>query len=437
VLVTGGTGGIGSLLARHLVAEHEVRSLVLVSRQGRAAEGAQALEAELVGLGAQVTVAACDVADREQLAGLLEQVPGEHPLTGVVHTAGALDDGVVEALTPERVDRVLAPKVDGAWHLHELTKHMDLPAFVLFSSVAGTFGGAGQGNYAAANAFVDALASHRQALGLAGTSMAWGLWAQSSAMTSHLREGDRARIARLGLLPLSAEEGLGLFDAARGTGEALLVAARLDTAGLRAQGRAGEVPALMRGLIRVPSRSGETAAGGSLVRRLAGVPEGERERVVLELVRSQAATVLGHASLQNIHPQQAFKDVGFDSLAAVELRNRLSTATGLRLPATLVFDHPNPTALGRHLLDQIAQDGAITVRSVNAELDRLELMLSAVAVDRVERTGIATRLQTFLSSLRDPESQADIAAADGADEDLESASDDEMFDLIDRELGGS
>jgi NADPH:quinone reductase-like Zn-dependent oxidoreductase/NADP-dependent 3-hydroxy acid dehydrogenase YdfG/acyl carrier protein len=438
VLVTGGTGGLGSLLARHLVAEHGVRSLVLSSRQGLEADGAQALQDELTGLGAEVIVAACDVAEREQVAQLLARVPAEHPLSAVVHTAGALDDGVVEALTPQRIDPVLAPKVDGAWHLHELTEHMDLSAFVLFSSVAATFGGAGQGNYAAGNAFMDALASYRQARGLAGASLAWGLWAKSSSMTSHLREQDRSRIARLGLLPLSAEEGLGLLDAAGRSDEALLVTARVDTAGLRAQARAGLVPALLRGLIALPSRSSDAGgAGGSLASRLAGLPESEHERVVLDLVRTQAAAVLGHASAQAIHPQQAFKDVGFDSLAAVELRNRLSAATGLRLPATLVFDHPNPVALAEYLREQVSHDGAPTVRSLTTELDKLETMLSAVAVDEVERTGIATRLQALLVNLGGPEVNGSTAHGDeaGADEDLQSASDEEMFELIDRELG--
>jgi acyl transferase domain-containing protein/NADPH:quinone reductase-like Zn-dependent oxidoreductase/acyl carrier protein len=352
VLITGGTGGLGGLLARHLVAEHGVRSLVLASRRGPEAEGARELRADLEAIGARVRVAACDMSERGEVKGLLALVPEEHPLDAVVHAAGVLDDGVVESLTLEQVERVLAPKVDGAWHLHELTKDFDLSAFVLFSSAAGTFGGSGQSNYAAANAFLDALAAQRRAQGLPATSMAWGLWAMASGMTGHLGEQDRTRIARAGVGVLSSQQGLELFDAARVSDEALVLPVRLDIAALRSQARTGVLPALLRGLIRAPIRR-VAAAGGSLTRRLAGIPVEERERIVLDLVRSEAAIVLGHASAQAIDEQRAFKDLGFDSLAAVELRNRLNAATGLHLPTTILFDHPTPTTLTRHLLNEV------------------------------------------------------------------------------------
>ncbi len=432
VLVTGGTGGLGALVARHLVTEHGVRSLVLASRRGGEAEGAAQLRRDLEELGARVEIVACDVAVRSEVERLLGLVPKEQSLSMVVHAAGVLDDGVIESLTPERVDRVLAPKADAAWHLHELTAEMDLSAFVLFSSAAGTLGAPGQGNYAAANAFLDALAAYRRARGLPGTSMAWGLWAQTSGMTGQLSESDQTRMARSGVAALSTAEGLALFDAARGTEEAQTIALRIDTAALRARARAGMAPALLRGLVRMPARRAAEGDGESLARRLAGVPEEERERVVLELVRAETATVLGHASSAAVEEQRPFKELGFDSLAAVELRNRLNAATGLALPASLVFDYPTVAAVAEHLLSEVAGEKAATA-GVDAELDKLDLALGAIAPSDIERARIATRLQLLLSRL------GDAGEADGAgeDEDLLSATDDEVFDLIDRELGAS
>ncbi|MFF3437166.1 SDR family NAD(P)-dependent oxidoreductase, partial [Streptosporangium sp. NPDC002721] len=361
VLVTGGTGTLGGLVARHLAGAHGVRHLLLTSRRGREAEGVAELEAELAALGAEVTVAACDVADRAALAGLLAEIPAGRPLTGVVHTAGVLDDGVIETLTPERVDAVLRPKVDAAWNLHELTRDLDLSAFVMYSSAAGVFGDAGQGNYAAANSFLDALAAHRRAHGLAGASLAWGFWNQRSGMSAHLGDADVARMEQSGARGLSSEEGLALFDAAASIDEALLVPIHLDLATLR--GANGTPPALLRGLVRAPARREVTApatsaAGGSpLLRQLTGLPEAERDRVLVSLIRTQAATVLGHADADSVQSGRAFKELGFDSLTAIELRNRLNAATGLRLPATLVFDYPTPVALAEHLMGRLLGAG--------------------------------------------------------------------------------
>ena len=354
VLITGGTGGLGALLARHLVAAHGVRHLLLASRRGEQAAGADELVAELSRQGAQVLVAACDAADRQQLEELLALVSAEHPLTAVVHAAGVLDDGVIGSLTQERLDRVLAPKVDAALHLHELTAHLDLSAFVLFSSVAGTLGGPGQGNYAAANTFLDALAQQRRSSGLTGASIAWGPWAQVDGMTGDLGAGDLRRMARGGLVGLSAEEGLELFDAALQSGEAATVAARLDIATLRAQAGATAPAPILRTLVRAPARGTADGAGESLAQRLARAPEADREELLLELIRTHAATVLGHASPHAVDARRTFKELGFDSLAAVELRNRLSTYAGVRLPATLTFDHPTPIRLAGYLLDELA-----------------------------------------------------------------------------------
>jgi acyl transferase domain-containing protein/acyl carrier protein/thioesterase domain-containing protein len=352
VLVTGGTGGLGGLVARHLVAAHGVESLLLVSRSGRDAAGAAELVDELEQAGCAVVVESCDVADRAELERVFAAVPADRPLSAVVHAAGVLDDGVVGSLDAERLRRVMAPKVDAGWHLHELTRELDLSAFVLFSSVASTFGAPGQANYAAANAFVDALAVERRAQGLPALSVAWGLWEQTSAMTGDLSAADLARVSVLGA-PLSDERGLELLDRAQNAGEPLLAALELDVAGLRPLARAGMLPPVLSALVRVPRRRGP-AASGSLARKLAAVPESEWDGVLLELVRGHVAAVLGHESAVVVDPQQTFKDLGFDSLAAVELRNQLGQASGLRLPATLVFDYPTPLAVAAMLRERVA-----------------------------------------------------------------------------------
>ncbi|MGW0908542.1 type I polyketide synthase [Streptomyces sp. NPDC002853] len=354
VLVTGGTGSLGMAFARHLVVTHGVRHLLLVGRRGAHAPGAAELRAELTELGAQVTLAACDVADRTALAALLASVPQAHPLTGVVHTAGILDDGVVPALTQDRLERVLRPKVDAGLALHELTRSSDLAVFALFSSVAGVFGSGGQSNYAAANSFLDELAQHRRALGLPGTSLAWGPWQQSGGMTAGLRDADLRRMARSGFLPLRTEEGLALFDAAIEGQDAVVVAARLDPAAA-ASGEPGaplsRVPG--RGPLRRASASltgSGTEGEDSLRRRLAATPAAERGALLLSQVRAEAALALGHGSEDSaVEADRALAELGLDSLAAVELRNRLAALTGLALPATLLFDYPTPRGVAAHL----------------------------------------------------------------------------------------
>ncbi|WP_425264983.1 beta-ketoacyl reductase, partial [Streptomyces yokosukanensis] len=309
------------------------------------------------------------MADRDSLAGLLAGISDECPLTGVVHTAGVLDDGVLGALTAERVAGVLRPKVDAAWNLHELTRGLGLSAFVLFSGAAAAFGAAGQANYAAANAFLEALAEQRRAEGLPAVSLAWGLWAPqtgngaegASGMAATLDDANLRRLAREGVAALAAEEGLALFDTALRVDAAVLVPMHLDVSVLRAQAvSSGSVPALLRALVRVPVRraverrgagSGAGADGGSpLVARLLGVPVAEREGVLLDLVCGRVAAVLGHGGAGAVDAERAFRDLGFDSLTAVELRNVLKAETGLRLPPTLVFDYPTPVLLARHLL---------------------------------------------------------------------------------------
>ncbi|KJS57830.1 hypothetical protein VM95_37225, partial [Streptomyces rubellomurinus] len=352
VLVTGATGGLGARVARHLVAKHGVRRLLLLSRRGTAAPDAAALLSELAELGAEATLLACDLADRAALAGALARVPAEHPLTAVVHTAGIVDDGVVETLTADHLDRSLRPKADGAHHLHELTRDAELAAFVLFSSGATTFGGPGQGNYAAANAFLDGLAQHRRALGLPAISLAWGLWGGELGMGGRLSEADLARWARTGAVAMPAEEALGLFDLALADSADTLVPAHLDLPAIRA--RAASVPALFRDLLGTAGlRRAPEPTGGPTAARIAALAADEREPALLELVRTEAAGVLGHRSADAVHAARAFKDLGFDSLTGVELRNRLAGATGLRLPSTLVFDYPTPARLAAHLLERL------------------------------------------------------------------------------------
>ncbi|WP_220502371.1 type I polyketide synthase [Microbispora sp. H10670] len=350
VLVTGGVGGVGARVARHLVTAHGVRSLVLAGRRGPDTPGADLLAAELTELGAQVRVVACDVADREAVARLLEEVPD---LTAVVHAAGVLDDGLIESLTPDRLDTVFAPKADAAWHLHELTRDRNLSAFVLFSSTASTLAGAGQGNYAAANAFLDGLAAHRHAHGLPALSLPWHLWT-GAGMAEGLSESDVARIERQGITPLSADESLALLDVAlRGT-DPVQLPIKLDRAALRA--RTDELPAPLRAFAARAKAQAVTkpAAGNALAERLAGRPAADRDRILLDLVRVDVAAVLGHAGSGEIDPDRPFTDLGFDSLAAMEFRNRLGASSGLTLPATLVFDHPTARAVAAHLADRLA-----------------------------------------------------------------------------------
>jgi hypothetical protein len=342
-----------------------------------------------------------------------------------------LDDGLVDALSDERLERVLAPKVDGAWHLHELTRELDLRAFVLFSSVAATLGGPGQANYAAANAFLDALAVQRRARGLPGVSMAWGTWALETEMTGALAEADLVRIQRGGVGALSSEQGLELFDTACDLDEPLVVAMRLDRAALRAQASAGALPVLLQGLVRTPVRRA-SGAPEQLAARLSGLSEAERERVALELVRSQTASVLGHVELVAVGAHQAFKELGLDSLAAVELRNRLATATGLRLAATVVFDHPTPAALSEHI-SSLVVEGGTAAHSASAELDRLEQALAAKSVDDAERAAVRVRLHALLSDLADRDAAPEQSIA--GEENLDSATDEEMFELLDSEWG--
>ncbi|MEV4031695.1 SDR family NAD(P)-dependent oxidoreductase [Streptomyces umbrinus] len=454
VLITGGTGTLGSAVARHLVGEHGVRHLVIAGRKGQEADGAADLVSELTELGAQVTIRACDAADRDQLAALIDAIPTAQPLRAVVHTAGVLDDSTLPSLTPERMDAVLRPKVDAVLNLHELTKDLDLSAFVLYSSSSALFGSPGQGSYAAANAFVDAFAQYRRGTGLPAVSLAWGLWARNSRMAEHLDQGNmRRRLARGGILPLTDAEGVALFDEAQHWDEALQVPIRIKQTTLHAQGK---VPPFLSGLVRDRRGSLPVSAAAqpdtatvdtTLGQRIAELPTAEQLETVLEAVRTHAASVLGYRENSEIHAEHSFRDLGFDSLTAVELRNRLTAATGLRLNATLVFDHPTPEALAGHLHARLAPDtptegGEV---SLTSELDRLEKLfvhladqgaLETAVPDGTARDEITNRL-AVLSGLWDQLNGATsgLTDPDGDDDDvsgsLDAADDEELFAFID------
>jgi acyl transferase domain-containing protein/acyl carrier protein len=355
VLITGATGGIGALIAEHLVQSHGARHLLLVSRSGEEAPGALDLRARLAEQGAEVTIAACDVSDRSQLEGLLADVPDEHPLGAIIHGAAVLDDGLLESIDRERLERVFAPKADAAWHLHELSAGLELTHFICFSSIAGLLGSPAQANYAAANGFLDALAAHRRAQGLPASSIAWGLWLQEEGMVARLSEADLARMRRGGIAELSEQRGLALFDRVLAGGRALSIAAQFDRAVLRGQAAAGGLPAKLERLAGA-RQSASGISAGALARRLREAPAAKRGQLAEDFVRAEVAAILGHTSVAAVARDEVFKDLGFDSLAAIELRNRLSAASGRRLAASVVFDYPTVAALAAHLLGEAEDD---------------------------------------------------------------------------------
>ncbi|MFI9274310.1 SDR family NAD(P)-dependent oxidoreductase [Kitasatospora sp. NPDC052896] len=426
VLITGGTGVLGAALARHLVVDHGVRRLLLTSRRGSTAGGADELASELRESGAEVTIAACDVADRAALATLLE----EHPVSAVFHAAGVLRDATVDSLTPEHLDTVLPAKADAAWHLHELTKDRQLSAFVLYSSAAGVLGAPGQANYAAANTFLDALAQHRRALGLPATALAWGLWAEASGLTTGV---ETARLERGGLSAMPTQAALELLDTALAGAAPALVAAHLNWPALRQRAAGGTLPAVLRGLVRAPARRGGPGGPEALRAQLAGLDPTGRRKLVLESVRATMAAVLGHSTAEAIAPERSFQELGFDSLTAVELRNRLAAATGLRLPASLVFDHPSAAAVADHLLTGLVAGEADPSELALGELEKLEATLLALSPDDRARPHLTARLQRLLTRWSEAGDDGATAVGDRIDE----ATVDEVFDFIDRELGRS
>jgi acyl transferase domain-containing protein/acyl-CoA synthetase (AMP-forming)/AMP-acid ligase II/acyl carrier protein len=424
-LITGGTAGLGALVARHLAATGQARRLLLVSRRGAQAEGADELVTELARFECTVTVTACDTGDRDQMAAVVDAIPPEHPLTTVIHAAGVRDDGVIESLSDEQMARVLRPKVDGAWHLHQLTEHMDLSRFVLFSSAAATLGSAGQGNYAAANAFLDALAQHRHAQSLPASSLAWGLWSETGGMSGGLDAAAVSRIKRMGIDGLSNEQGLDLLQSAFSVDEPRLIPVQLNGSVLRVAARAGRLPALLSSVVRAP-RSSRQSDAGSLARRLQGVPQGERAAVVLDVVRAHAATALGHPSLEAVAPDRTFDELGVDSLRALEIREGLAEVSGLRLPATLAFDFPTPAAVAEFMVTELER---VSRPPIDALLDSIERSLGSILADENVRARVESRLLPLLMPTRPLRPDAITRAA------IESASADEVLGMIDEPDG--
>ncbi|MFI6108992.1 type I polyketide synthase [Streptomyces sp. NPDC051310] len=475
VLITGGTGSLGAMAAKHLAAVHGVRHLLLLSRRGPAAPGVDELVDELAALGTRADVVACDAADREALRAALDGIPADRPLTAVLHTAGVLDDGIVTGQNPERLDGVLRPKADAAWNLHELTRDLPLSVFVFYSSAAATLGSAGQSAYAAANAYLDALAVCRRAEGLPAVSLAWGPW--DSGMAGTLTDVDAARLRRTGIVPLHRAEGLAALDAAVGgpVDAAVLLPIRVDPAALRDHDDPGRIPEVLRSLAAsatasasAPSSASVTAAtnapgsdrrdAATLAERLTGASRAERAAVLDEAIRADVAAVLGHDDSTAITRDRSFRELGIDSLTAVELRNRLAAATGLRLPATMVFDHPTPQALAAFLDRELPGPGTAVLSTLDRLQDQLDDALAASVGDDVLRGRITRRLEALLAALTGPGRRPATDAPDGPDTPgghggaaavestesvepvdpgeavgnrLRTASDDELFDLLD------
>ncbi|GAA2808037.1 type I polyketide synthase [Crossiella cryophila] len=425
VLITGGTGGLGRELARHL-ASQGFDWLVLASRSGANAEGATELAEELAATGTRAEIVACDTSDPVAVQALIADLTARGGLTAVVHAAGVLDDATVDSLTPEQLHRVLRPKVDAAWHLHQATRELDLAGFVVFSSATGVLGTAGQANYAAANAWLDALCQQRRADGLAAVSLAWGAWAQATGMTGHLSAADHDRLRRKGIVPFTVAQGLAMFDAAAATDRALTLPLVLDRNALAAD---PDLSAVLRELTKKDRRSAaKTSAGaGGLEARLATLSPEARRELLGAIAREHVASVLGFSGADAVAPDRTFKDLGFDSLTAVELRNKLGSAVGRRLPATLVFDYPTINALVGHLLTEFNLTDAAKVESPLELLGQLETALSDPAAARADRAVLLRRLDELAAALRHDEPREDGPSED----DINSVSVEELFDLID------
>ncbi|GGV03235.1 hypothetical protein GCM10010260_44870 [Streptomyces filipinensis] len=433
VLITGGTGALGGHVARWLAgagAEH----LVLVGRRGPDAPGAAELRAELEEAGVRVTVAACDVADRAALAALL----AAHPVNAVVHTAGTAEAGMLAETSLGDFSATVAAKALGAVHLHELLGDQELDAFVLFSSISGVWGGGGQAAYSAANAFLDGLAQHRRARGLAATAIAWGPWGEGGMVAD---AGDEERLRQRGLTVLRPDRAISALHGALSGGEGTVTVADVDWERFvvpftvsRPSALLSDLPEVRNALAAEPAE--QSAEPSALQEKLSGLSEGERQRLLVDTVCAHAAAVLGHSGSAAVEPDLAFRDLGFDSLTAVELRNLLSADTGLTLPATLVFDHPTPEAIARHLGSELAGETGPDEVSVFSELDRLESVIStAASAEETVRSGVRRRLQELLSLVNSAGGQG--AESADAERQLQDATVDDIFDLIDQDLENS
>ncbi|MFV2013614.1 type I polyketide synthase [Micromonospora sp. LOL_027] len=429
VLVTGGTGGVGRHVARWL-AEHGAEHLVLTSRRGPEAAGAADLAAEIRSLGVEVSIVACDVTDRAALRRLLDGLPAVPPLTAVVHAAGTLHgQRPLTQLTVADFAAAGAAKISGAVHLDELTAHLPLDAFVLFTSGAAIWGSAQQPGYAAANAFLDAFAVRRRAAGRPATAIAWGPWAGGGMVD----ETASAHLRQLGIGELDPRLAAGRLVEAGGE-ETALVVADVDWARFGPIHTLARPRPLVAGLLPPTAGPGQPvgpAEAGTLVVQLAGLDDGDQLQVLSDLVRAQAAAVLGHGDATDVAPGTNFKDLGFDSVSAVDFRDRLGAVAGLRLPATIVFDHATPAALATYLRDELCGPGS-EAEPVLATLDRLEALAGPLTPDEIARTRITGRLQSLVSRLTEV---VDGPAVTTVVDRLAEASADDVFDFIDKELG--
>jgi polyketide synthase 12 len=378
-----------------------------------------------------VSVVSADVADPAVVRRLVAGIDPAHPLTAVIHAAGALDDAVLTAQAPDRLARVWGPKAAAVANLHAATADLPLSVFAVFSSAAATFGSPGQANYAAANAYCDALMTSRRAVGQPGIAVSWGLWAATSELTRHLGDAEQARMSRAGLLPLSTGQALALFDAACQQPNPHVVAVNLDLAALAA-GSAGVVPPLLKALaVPRPGGPAVSASAPDLAARLAGLDPAVGQQLMVTLIQEHAASVLGHANADTIPPGTPFRDLGFDSLTAVELRNRIAAATGLRLPASLVFTYPTCAALAAYLRGELSQDGAEPPDQFGRELDELEAAMAGIEPGGEAEGRLVRRLERMLWRLKDRGGEVSHTVSGLT---VETATDTEMFDLIDREL---
>ncbi len=424
VLIVGGTGTLGRLLAEHLVVRHGVRTLVLAGRRGPDAPGAAELRTALAERGAEVRLARCDATDPGQLADLLAGIPD---LRAVVHAAGVLADATSDRLTAEQLNTVLSAKLDSAWQLHRLTAGRQLDAFVLFSSLAGTLGTAGQANYAAANAFVNELARLRAEAAQPASSLVWGLWEAATDMTGHLAERDRQRLARTGLDITSSDDGLRLFDRALLHGEPVVYPVALQP-----KADPDGLPAVLRGLFDTGQHTGHGTApalrsAANSAATLAELPADQRAEQLRQIVLRQLSAALGDAGTVELDERISFKQLGVDSLIAVEFRNRLAAAVQRRLPATLVFDHPTPRSVHGYLCGLFGDEQPGTASAGEQELRRLAAALDSAELAEQQRGRLLRQLEALVARHR-PQ------AADDAD-DLDSATDDELFSVLDNELG--
>ncbi len=386
VLITGGTGTLGAVFAEHLVRGYGVRHLLLVSRSGPAAAGAGELHQRLTGLGARVTISAADVSDPGQLGALLEAIPARHRLRAVIHAAGVLEDAVIGELTGEQLDTVLAAKADAAWHLHHLTRHAELDLFVVFSGVAAVLGAGGQANYAAANAFCDALAHHRQH----ATSLAWGYW-PGTGLTAGLSSAEQTRLTHGGLVPIGTDHGLALFDAALSQQQPYLIPCPFNASALARHARLQTLPAILSGLTRARPQAATAAGPDTLAARLAVQTPDKQLHTLTTLVTTATATVLAHPDPGALDTERPFTDLGIDSLTALELRNTLTAQTGLSLPATVIFDHPTPAALASHIHRQIGADGDIG-QAGDPRDSEIYRLIASIPVKQLREAGILDML---------------------------------------------